>query len=406
MTLLVLNRRPIVDRIPDWLADLDEDLILVTAASALSPGAPEPVGYRHVTVVDDYDRPEVDAVVLDLARRYGVGRILGTTEVDVLRAARLREQLGLPGQSLASAQAYRDKHRMKSIVAAAGLPVAPMRLLGSVGELRDFVARNGLPCVVKPVSGAGSVGVHVLADLAETERFVAAHAAAGPGQLLAESWVSGSAYHVDGLMAGGRVVHCWPSRMRYPNLDAVTDSRPFLSWMLPRADPIGQRLRDLLTAVVAALPGPDEVTAFHAEVFHRPDDDRLVLCEIACRPGGGGIVPSYEHALGVNLYAASLRGQAGRPPPASTLVEDPGHLSGFGWFPPRIGQLLTIPTDCPIPGVYRYSTTGRIGADYQGARSISDNVAKVLLSGRAEEGLDERMAQLESWWNHTCAWGA
>ncbi|MEU6073970.1 hypothetical protein [Micromonospora sp. NPDC047074] len=403
MTLLVLNRRPIVDRIPGWLADLGEDLVLVTAASALRSGAPEPAGYRQVTVVEDYDHPDVEQALVEIGRKHRVRRIIGTTEIDVLRAARVRQRLGLPGQNLDSARAYRDKHRMKTIAAAAGVPVAAMRLLGRVAELDDFVATNGLPCVVKPVSGAGSVGVQVLSDQVAVRRFVAEHAGSAPDRFLVESWVAGPVYHVDGLMAGGRVLQCWPSRMRYPNLDAVTHSRPFISWMLPAADRTGQRLRDLMATVVAALPAPAEATAFHAEVFHCPDD-RLLLCEIACRPGGGGIVPTYERALGVNLYAASLRGQAGEDPSAVAGQVEPRQLAGFGWFAPKRGRLLSVPDNCPIPGVYRYAASGRPGTRYQGARSISDNIAKILLAGPADEDLDERMARLESWWDDSCDW--
>jgi biotin carboxylase len=403
VTVLVLNRRQIIGLIPGWLSDLGEDLVLVTAASAVpDPAASAGLGaYRHVSVIEDYDSPHVEQLMLDLARRFGVHRILGVTEIDVLRAARIRGRLHLPGQDLTSALAYRDKFQMKSILARAGLPVAPMRLLESAAALRDFAGCGGFPVVVKPVAGAGSVGVCVLASRLSVDRFIADHPDIEPGALLAESWIDGPAYHVDGLMAGGQVVQCWPSRMRYPNLDTVTRSRPFASWMLPPANPAGRRLREFLAAVVAALPGPPEVTAFHAEVFHAPDD-RLVLCEIACRPGGGGIVPTYEHAFGINLYAASLRGQAGLPP--ERLDAQPGVLGGFAWFPARAGRLRELPAECPLAGVYRYVPVRSPRNVYDAPHSISDCIAQALVEGTADEDLDNRIATLEAWWDQACVW--
>ena len=401
MTLLVLNRRRIVDQILPWLADVDPDVVLVTARSVLpDAGSPGLRGYREVAAVADYDAPAVTDLVLELARRHRVDRILGTAEVDVLRAARVRETLGLPGQSVPSALAYRDKFRMKSLLAEAGLPVAAMRLVGSAAELRQAAREYGFPLVVKPAAGAGSVGVRVVPDAQVLENLVATDPTR-TGPLLAEEWVSGSLYHVDGIFAGGKVVQSWASSMRYSNLDTVRACRPFISWMRPPGDPLGERLRDLVATVVGVLPAPAEATAFHAEVFHDPAD-RLMLCEIACRPGGGGIVPTYERALGVNLYAASLRGQAGRHP--QVALDDPSLLAGFGWFPPRAGTLRELPRHCPVPGVYRYTPTGRVGHAYAAPGSISDTVAQALVAGDGLEDLDDRMAELETWWQAACRW--
>ncbi|MGK5627812.1 ATP-grasp domain-containing protein [Streptomyces sp. URMC 123] len=406
MTLLVLNRRPIVERIPEWLADAGTGLVLVTARSALAGGVLERVRdrYEEVVAVDDYDGPAVEESVTGLAARHRFTRVLGTTEVDLLRAARIRERLGLPGQGRASALAYRDKFLMKTLTAAAGLPVAAMRRVRSAADLREFAGRAGFPLVVKPVDGGGSVGVRTLAGPAELERLLAGEAAAlTGGTAIAESWVGGDCYVVDGLMAAGRVVQSWPVRMGRSNLSSVTSSRSVTGWMLPRGHRVGERARDFVAEVIAALPGPEEVTAFHAELFHTPDD-RLVLCEIACRPGGVGHVPAYEHAMGVSLYGATLRGQAGLAPSPRPLVTDPDALAGFCWFTPRPGTLRALPAHCPLEGVRRYVPRAAPGSVHHGARSVADHVAQLLLAGDPAEDLGPRMAEAEAWWEANCLW--
>ncbi|MFE4924862.1 acetyl-CoA carboxylase biotin carboxylase subunit family protein [Streptomyces sp. NPDC056661] len=404
MTFLVLNRRPIVDKIPDWLADLDTDLVLVTARSVLTPRTLTKAAdrYREIVVVDDYNSPDVERVALELARRNKVRRVLSTAEIDVIRAARIREQLGLPGQGVESALAYRDKYRMKTIVAAAGLAVSRMRLVRSPAEVSAFAEDGGFPVVLKPVAGGGSVGVGVVPDEAAIDLLAGDLRGEGATQLLAESWVAGETIVVDGLMAGGQVMQCWPVRMRHRNLTALTDAKPRIGWMLRRGDSLGERAVAFVEQVVAALPAPSEVTAFHAELFHT-DDDRLLLGEIACRPGGCGHAPIFEQAFGVNLFAASLRGQAGCIDRVA-LNKPPQVLAGFGWFTPARGKLLAAPTKCSLPDVVSFTTTARVGSKYSGASSISDDIARVITTAPHGIDLDDRMSDIEEWWNASCRW--
>jgi phosphoribosylaminoimidazole carboxylase (NCAIR synthetase) len=404
MTFLVLNRRPVAERIPHWLADLGHDLVLVTARSVAPDRVLDAVAgqYREVVVVDDYDHPDVEALVLSLAERHRAERVLTTAEIDVLRAARVRERLGIPGQGVESATAYRDKFVMKSRAARAGIPVARMRPVRSAGDLRALAGEGGFPIVVKPLAGAGSVGVRVVADHRELDRLVAELGEIVPGRLLAETWVSGEVLVVDGLMAGGKLLQCWPIRLRYPNLAAATEGRPNTGWMLRRGDELGERLLAFVSDVVAALPAPDEVTGVHAEVFHTADG-ALVLDEIACRPGGTGHTPTFERAFGVNLYGASLRGQAGWYD-ADELARQPDALVGFAFFMRRHGRLVEVPASCPLPGVVEFTSTARAGAEYAAPRSITDFLTRVLVEAPHGTDLDGPMAELESWWAAACRW--
>ena len=382
----------------------DHDLVLITARSAITAEILSDCRdeYRDIVVVDDYDHPKVNELILETALCHRPARIISSAETDVLRAAKLRSALSLPGQDLASATAYRDKFYMKSLLAQSGLPVAPMREVTKAYDLRNFVRAHGLPIVVKPRAGGGSVGVKVLADEKGVDRLGAQ--LSNNASLIVETFIDGDFFTVDGLMAGGHVLQMWPSRTS-PNLLTVAEGRPLLSWMLPGKDELNRRIRDFVEAVVRSLPSPSEVTAFHAEVFHTTAD-RLVLCEIACRPGGCGHVPVYEHALGVNLYAATLRGQAGCSERPIDLTERPKAMGGFAWFPPRAGILRRLPQKCALEGAYRYSASGRVGTKYVGATSVADSVAQVLVKGPPDRNLEPTVRALVSWWEEACIWEA
>ncbi|MCY4560311.1 MAG: ATP-grasp domain-containing protein [Chloroflexi bacterium] len=362
--------------------------------------------FRHVEVVDDYESPRVDALIDDLALRFRARRILSSAEADVIRAARSRERLDLPGQRLDSAQAFRDKFDMKQRVASQGLSVPPMRKLRRSADLLAFSERHGFPVVVKPRAGGGSVGVSVLSSPSEMHTFLnrwtAQQATGVQTPFLVEAWVDGGFYTLDGLMMGGRILQVWPSRTT-ANFEAVSGNSLLNSWMLSPDDPLKSTISCFVSQVIATLPAIDEITAFHAEVFEQPDG-KLTLCEIACRPGGCGHVPVYEHAFGINLYAETLRGQAGLPRDLRSLEEIQSRSGGFIWFPPKPGKLKFIPTVCPLPGVLRYSASATVGAYYGAPRSVADNIAQAFLTGAPDSDIAPIVQNVGNWWTHRCLW--
>ncbi|MEV7026511.1 hypothetical protein [Kitasatospora sp. NPDC093558] len=407
MTLLLLNRRPLLDRLASWFPDCAEELVVVTDPSALGDAGPAAWSgrFRHLEVVDDYAAPETGELVERLVRAHAVERILTTAESDVLRAARLRRRLGLPGQTEASALAYRDKHVMKTLAGAAGVPVAPMRLVHDGAELADFAHEHGLPVVVKAVDGVACLGQQVLADPAALGSL-----REWPAPLLAEAWIEGDTFHVDGLMAGGAVLFSRPSR--YLNSQWLTHhgSAPLVSGMLAADDTLYARLQRAVRDVVAALPGPEGACAFHAEFFHTADD-RIVLCEIACRAGGGSIVEAFELATGVNLHGASLLGQAGR----TADLPGPGTVVRHGyatWYPPvEAATLRQLPQHCPLPGTVKYVPSGRVGHRYHGPDSPSHRVADLFfrlpeddLGHDPGDRLTDRLREVDRWWAGTAQW--
>ncbi|MFF8955653.1 acetyl-CoA carboxylase biotin carboxylase subunit family protein [Streptomyces sp. NPDC014894] len=407
MALLLLNRRPILDRVPTWLPGAS--LIVVTERSAARSA---PTGdFVRTEIVDDYTSPRVDRLIDAVCATGRIERVLTTAESDVVRAARARERHGLPGQRTASALAFRDKLRMRRLAARHGIAVPAAAVARDAGDVADFVRAHGLPVVVKPADGAGSVGVRVLRD----RRAVRACVLPAGRTHLVERFVPGTVCHVDGLMSEGAVLHAVPSRYLHPNLATATDGVPSVSGMLAPRDPLARRLEEAASAVVAALPPVAGTTAFHAEFFHTPED-ALVLCEIACRPGGCGIVEAHELATGVNLYAAQLRGQAGLPVPG----REPGlPRHGWAWFPPLPATLERLPESCSLPYAHRFAAHGETGVRHDGPRSSTDSIAELVFRlddggadgnrdgvGDGSEDVTERLREVEDWWSREVRWAA
>ncbi|CAE8639294.1 unnamed protein product, partial [Polarella glacialis] len=73
--------------------------------------------------------------------------------------SRLAEALGLPGHRPAAVDSARNKHQTRAALKAAGLPTPKNFLLQSMDQIPEAARQVGFPAVLKPVSGAASLGV-------------------------------------------------------------------------------------------------------------------------------------------------------------------------------------------------------------------------------------------------------
>ncbi|MBD1583308.1 ATP-grasp domain-containing protein [Pseudoalteromonas sp. S16_S37] len=401
-TFLIFNRRRIVSELPSWLDYKHNDLVLVTASSVTNEHELESVAgqFKEVVVLDNYDSPSHEQFLYLLAKKHHVNRVLVSAEVDVLRAAKIRQKLGIFGQSLQSAIAYRDKWEMKSQLKQAGVMVASMSLVTSKHVLKQFILEYGFPAVIKPRFGGGSVGVSIVHEESDLECFIEHNSdTLTDGQWLIEAWIEGEFYTIDGLMVGGEVKHIWPSRTT-ANLKAV-HGELLQSWMIEPTHKDFQPVCECVKQAISALAVTDTLFAFHAEVFVCPNGV-VVFNEIACRPGGCGHVPVYQQAFGVNLYQVTLQAQAG-------LLHDikvcsPRKMAGFIWFPPQQGILNSLPTQCDKDCVVDYQAIGSLNTYYHGAKSVSDHVAKAILQQTQDITIYDAVNEVSRWWVERTRW--
>jgi carnosine synthase len=92
----------------------------------------------------------------------GSGSIDGVTtfcELAVPLVARLAEALGLPGNSPDAVDAARDKYETRAAMAKAGLPTPRNARISKPEDVDPAGQHVGFPAVIKPVSGAASIGV-------------------------------------------------------------------------------------------------------------------------------------------------------------------------------------------------------------------------------------------------------
>jgi hypothetical protein len=322
-------------RHPDGRPFLDPaeyDVTLVTLPAKAD--TPEPGEVARVLPANVLDEEAVMAVVPELAAGPPVDHVVAAGERLLIPAARLREALGVPGFRAEQIQLVRHKPEMKRHYGAHGIRTPEFAELSRPLDAAPLLERHG-KVILKPVNAMGSAGLHTVDSMAGL-RALDAGGLGRPDAYEAEEFIEGVMYHVDSIVADGRALVSVPS-LYLEHTSAFRIGGQCRSVAVDAGE-MRDRLTEFTARVLGTLGWFSGVT--HLEVFHTPDDE-LVFCEIAGRPGGGGIVPAFAHRFGLNLPVVALLPQLGRPVPEVTEVQPPDRRS-IGWsiiYPRTVGVL-------------------------------------------------------------------
>ena len=255
--------------------------------------------YVHVGSLADED--QVLGTVRNLARQVNIDQVECLWEPYMVLAARLREELGLPGLTVAQTVPFRDKERMKQVLDAAGLRTPWHVAARTVADVWQAAERVGYPLIVKPIDGAGSADTYRAGSAAELDAILPSlrHVP----QVSVEEFVDAEEFTYDTICARGEVL--------VENI-CQYHPRPLMTKMHEWISPITMAQRDLDApglrggrelgrAVLKALGFRDGFT--HME-WYRKADGEVVFGEIGARPPGARTVDVMNYATDADLYAA------------------------------------------------------------------------------------------------------
>jgi formate-dependent phosphoribosylglycinamide formyltransferase (GAR transformylase) len=255
--------------------------------------------YEHVGSLAAGDA--VLATVRELARQVRIDRVECLWEPYMLLAARLRDELGLPGLTVTQTFPFRDKELMKQLLGAAGLRTPGHESTDTVAGVWAAAERLGFPLIVKPIAGAGAADTYRVGSAADLDAILPMlrHVP----HVIVEEFVDGEEFTYDTICAGGRVLFeniCW-YRPR-PLLTKLHEWISPVTVALRTLDaPDLQAGRALGAAAVKALGFRDGFT--HME-WYRKADGEAVFGEIGARPPGGRMVDVMNYATDADLFRA------------------------------------------------------------------------------------------------------
>jgi biotin carboxylase len=249
-----------------------------------------------------------------LAAHVRIDQVECLWEPYMLLAAWLREQLGLPGLTVAQTVPFRDKEQMKQRLDAAGLRTPRHESTSAAAGVWSAAERIGYPVIVKPLDGAGSADTYRADGAAELEAILPAlrHVP----QVSVEEFVDGEEFTYDTICAGGQIL--FENICQYHPRPLIAKTHEWISPVtVALRDPHAPELhggRMLGHAVLEALGFRDGFT--HME-WYRTAAGEVVFGEIGARPPGARTVDVMNYATDADLFTAwaqaVLHGRISRP---------------------------------------------------------------------------------------------
>ncbi|HEY1619950.1 MAG TPA: hypothetical protein VGG25_20165 [Streptosporangiaceae bacterium] len=379
-------------RHPDGAPFLPPDRFRVTVLTA-PDSAPPPAGAADAVIALP-DSDDTEAAASALLGQPPVDRVAAVSEPLLLPAARLRDRLGVPGFRAAQVVVLRDKLAMKRHFAARGIKVPEYRVVRRPLEAAGLLAAHGT-IVVKPPSGTGRAGVVVVSSRAELAELEEAGYGQGPGfgadGFLAEAYVHGDEFHIDSVVSAGRAVTTTVSRYLDPHFGLQLGGRLGAATLDP--GPRRDLLREFNDQVLAAIGWFSGVT--HLEAW-LPHGGEPVLCEIAGRAGGAGIIPGFWYRYAASLHLHALLPQLGLPHPALRETAMPAGPA-TGWaiiYPPAAGTVISCDTDLNEPWLTDLTWLVRPGDQVtEPTRSTRQGIAVVSVAGPGKSAIAARLAR-------------
>ncbi|MDX6682590.1 MAG: hypothetical protein QOG94_2629 [Solirubrobacteraceae bacterium] len=302
-----------------------------------------------IELVDDLgDVGQVVAAARRHARRRTPDCVVAATEKGIVSAGHVRRDLDLRGQGADEALRFAHKVAMKRALRAAGLPVADFALAANAAELKRAARRLGLPVVVKPALGSGAVGTTRLDDFDALAGAFAADDGASPVPRCVEAFVDvRRELHCDAVVRGGELLLGAVSEDFAPLL--LRERRRNGSRLVDQHGADADAVRALTRDSVAALGLRDGVV--HLECFDTAGG--LVVGELTCRPGGGGVAGTLRRGCGVDVWQELLLAELG----AASAVDaaqpaQGGAVHGWTWAPGRAAELAHLLDDPCVVGVW------------------------------------------------------
>lgn len=271
------------------MGDQPESQLAEAARSSLS-------AYFQVSLADE---DAVRRLARDVARRAPLDRVECLWEPFMILAARIREDLGLPGMTVTQTLPFRDKEVMKRVLDEAGVRTPGHASATTVAQVQEAVERIGFPVVIKPIAGAGSAHTYRVGSPSELNEVLPL--LRGVPEVSVEEFVEGEDYTFDTLCVEGEIVHSSIAFYRPRALIAKQNE-----WISPQTVVVrdvdapelepGRRMgRDVLRAL-------GFTTGYTHMEWYRTRTGDAVFGEIGARPPGARLVDLINFASDIDTY--------------------------------------------------------------------------------------------------------
>ncbi|HEY3626868.1 MAG TPA: ATPase, partial [Terracidiphilus sp.] len=252
-----------------------------------------------VTMPENLSSEQILNTVSWIARGRRFDRVVALDEFDLEIAAEIREHWRLRGMGVSTTAFYRDKLAMRTGAREQGFHVPEFSRVVNYDELRAFMAEVPAPWLLKPRTSASALGIRKIHDSEQLWRTLD-ELGDRQSHFVLERFVPGDIFHVDSIVADGKVVFSTAHQYGRPPMQVMHEGGVFTTRTVDRAGSDWKQLTVLNAALAPAFGLGYGVT--HAEYIKAHADGKFYFLEIAARVGGAFISDLVEASTGVNLW--------------------------------------------------------------------------------------------------------
>lgn len=305
-------------------------------------------------------------------------RIFPFNEYNVLIAANLREKFDIPGAHSKLLIPFRDKVIMKKVLQKKHIRVPHFAVLDMVKihaeasvYFNELVSLLGLPFMVKPIDGAGSLGVKKI-DSEQDFLIFKNELLTTVAGYEAKEFLDGELFHCEVVYQNQQPLITLCGRHNRPLLE-FKSGQTISSIPLLDTHPLKTPLIHFTHEILAHFELPDGI--IHTEIFYLEKTKEWVFLESAARAPGALIVPMYEQSFGYNLLDLDFLVQMKR---FQLRETSPKSYSFWAIIPPIPGKLKNMikPT---IQSEYRLEWFANTGSMLMQPVSLRDRVGRIFV---------------------------
>jgi len=257
------------------------------------------------TVPEDAKQEDYIRAVTNIAGTQTIEKIVGIDEFDVLTAARAREHLQIEGMSSSYLLRFRDKLRMRKMACKAKMPCPEFIGTFNPEKINHFLENVPAPWVVKPRTEVNAFGIRKCETAEQVWQTLGELDARNtwrdhPSQFLIERFIEGKVFHVDSVLAGGKVLACGVSEYGTTPFQVSHQGGVFTTSIVSYQSKERRELEKLNKQLLKTFEYQRGVA--HAEFLRSAATGKFYLLEVAARVGGAYIADVLEQACGFNLW--------------------------------------------------------------------------------------------------------
>ena len=257
------------------------------------------------TVPEDAKQEDYIRAVTNIAGTQTIEKIVGIDEFDVLTAARAREHLQIEGMSSSYLLRFRDKLRMRKMACKAKMPCPEFIGTFNPEKINHFLENVPAPWVVKPRTEVNAFGIRKCETAEQVWQTLGELDARNtwrdhPSQFLIERFIEGKVFHVDSIVAGGKVLACGVSEYGTTPFQVSHQGGVFTTSIVSYQSKERRELEKLNKQLLKTFEYQRGVA--HAEFLRSAATGKFYLLEVAARVGGAYIADVLEQACGFNLW--------------------------------------------------------------------------------------------------------